>query len=334
MFTKTIKQFFPNSIVIDSALKFPITKDGWEVDMPGRFDCRFKDPDFWLVLNLQDMLTFDAGADIPRELVKIQEFYQGWADMDRIIVTIWPIGIAGKWPQASFHCIEFSTHQYETWEKYKSAEDVLREIFGRDNKEYQDNFVCMNRIEKPHRKIAVSRLEQYRTGNISLQSAGLELKHQGLNYTEYNDKYNNLVNLISLQRNFNTSFFSVVTESQYAEPTGIISEKTFNAIVAGHPFMVIGHEGCLDDIKSLGFKTYPMLFDEEYQYAPNTNRIDKMIALNEHWFVQKLSSTDMKDWDRDVSEIIDYNLNFFFEGFGDTQLAWLRAQLLNAWDHN
>jgi len=333
MLTNIVKQIFPNSTVIDAALKFPITKNGWEVEMPGRFDCKFDDPDWRLILNLQDMLTY-GDHDDPRELIMIDEFYRGWADMDRIIVIIWPLGIANTWPQDSFHCIEFSSHQYETWQKYKEAEDVLREVFARNNKDYQDNFVCMNRIQKPHRKIVASKLALYNTGNISLQSAGQELKHANLSYEEYDFHYNNLVNLIGLQRNFNTSFFSVVTESQYAEPHGIISEKTFNAIVAGQPFMVVGHQGCLDDIKSMGFKTYPMLFDEEYQYAPNTNRIDEMIALNEHWFVQNLSATEMQDWDLEVTQVIDYNLNFFFERFGDIQIAWLRTQLLNAWDHN
>ena len=97
MFTTLIKQVFPYSTIIDAALKFPITKDGWEVDMPDQDACQFDNPEWRLVLNLQDMLTFDDDDDIPRELLKIQGFYQGWADLDRIIVVIWPVGIGNRW---------------------------------------------------------------------------------------------------------------------------------------------------------------------------------------------------------------------------------------------
>jgi len=189
----------------------------------------------------------------------------------------------------------------------------------------------MNRIQKPHRKITASRLDIYKTGNISLQSAGRELKYPSPSYDEYNVHYDNLINLYGLTENFNSSFFSVVTESQYAEPYGIITEKTFNAIVAGHPFLMVGHKGCLDDLRSYGFKTYPMIFDEEYQHLPNADRIDHMIEMNEHWFVQKLNATDIFEWDMETSEVVDYNLNFFFDEFGDSQVSWLRKQLLNAW---
>ena len=326
MLTKLVKQVFPHSTIIDAALKFPITKDGWEVDMPDEDECNFDNPEWRLVLNLQDMLTFDHDDDVPRELLTIQAFY-----LDRIIVVIWPVGIGNRWPEDSFHCIEFSTHQYETWESYKGSEDVLRKIFSRTNKDMQDNFVCMNRIQKPHRKITASRLDIYKTGNISLQSAGRELKYPSPSYDEYNVHYDNLINLYGLSENFNSSFFSVVTESQYAEPYGIITEKTFNAIVAGHPFLMVGHKGCLDDLRSYGFKTYPMIFDEEYQHLPNADRIDHMIEMNEHWFVQKLNATDIFEWDMETSEVVDYNLNFFFDEFGDSQVSWLRKQLLNAW---
>ena len=331
MLTKLVKQVFPHSTIIDAALKFPITKDGWEVDMPDEDECNFDNPEWRLVLNLQDMLTFDHDDDVPRELLTIQAFYQEWADLNRIIVVIWPVGIGNRWPQDSFHCIEFSTHQYETWESYKGSEDVLRKIFSRTNKDMQDNFVCMNRIQKPHRKITASRLDIYKTGNISLQSADRELKYPSPSYDEYNVHYDNLINLYGLTENFNSSFFSVVTESQYAEPYGIITEKTFNAIVAGHPFLMVGHKGCLDDLRSYGFKTYPMIFDEEYQHLPNADRIDHMIEMNEHWFVQKLNATDIFEWDMETSEVVDYNLNFFFDEFGDSQVSWLRKQLLNAW---
>ena len=161
MFIQTIKNIFPNSIIVDTALKFPITENGWEVEMPGEEDCRFNEKDFRLILNLQDMLTIRPSGhvghnfvfhDIPLELAKIRNFYKDWAPSNQIIVVIWPIGLADAWPKNEFNIIEFSTHQYETWVQYKESEDLIRHTFSDQNKNFTHNFVCMNRISKPHRK--------------------------------------------------------------------------------------------------------------------------------------------------------------------------------------
>ena len=58
-FTETIKAFFPHSTIIDSALQFPITSTGWSVELLTKDECDFDNPDYYLVLNLQDMLSSD-----------------------------------------------------------------------------------------------------------------------------------------------------------------------------------------------------------------------------------------------------------------------------------
>jgi hypothetical protein len=333
MLTDTLRQFFPNSLILDAALKFPITPAGWDVEMPGPDQCRFDQEDFWLILNLQDMLTGGWGK-IPHELKAIHNYYQSWAPLDRIIVVVWPQGIAESWIDNSFHLVEFSTHQYETWQSYLKEEDVLRDTFSDGNKDFEFNFLCMNRIAKPHRKILYSRMESFRTGNCSLQAAGHELKYGGINFKTYDEQYNNLVNLLSLKQAFNTSLFSVVSESQYGEQYGIITEKTFNAIVAGHPFLICGHAYALEHIRNLGFKTYDRIFEEDYDTRPNNSRLDDMMFDNLGWFENKLTSLEMQDFYFDLADTIDYNRNFFFEDFGDKQKSCLRTQLLNIWNQH
>ena len=330
MFTQTLKQFFPNSLILDAALKFPITPEGWEVIMPNETECRFHEKDFWLILNLQDMLTGKPGK-MPQELKQIHNYYQHWAPLDRIIVIVWPQGIAEVWPDESFHVVEFSTHQYDTWQSYSKEQDVLREAFSIDNKDFKHNFVCMNRIKKPHRQILYDRVSSFNTGNCSLQSAGIELETPGLDYATYDHQYNNLVNLLSLKSAFNTSFFSVVTESQFIEQFGIISEKTFNAIVAGHPFMLCAHRGAINQLKEYGFETWDSLFNEIYDEVKEPRRIDDMIFDNLAWFDTKLSAQDMMELTMLHRDTIDYNRNFFLEEFGSKQTDWFQKQLLNVW---
>ena len=330
MFTKIIKQFFPNSIVLDAALKYPITPRGWSVDIPGPYLCRFNEPDFWLILNLQDMLTANP-REFPAELMQIHKFYESWADLSRIIVVTWPIGIMAEWPNTSFHIIEFSTHQYETWAQYKKEEDTIREVFADEHKNFEFNFVCMNRIAKPHRKIAYNKLKLYKAGNCSLQSEGKTLAYSNLDFQKYEDQYSNLKNLLSLQKNFNTALLSIITETQYYEQFGIITEKTFNAIVAGHPFLVIGHQGILQQIQQLGFKTYNNMFEEGYDIIDNNDRIDTLIESNASYIKHKMRSMDMISCDEYLRDRIDYNRNFFFDEFGPKQLKRFEQQLLNIW---
>ena len=270
MLTKTIRQIFPNSLIVDAALKFPVTPTGWEVDCPGPNECRFYEKDFYLVLNLQDMLCSPDGGDFPIELERIHATYnQPWADLSRIVVVVWPKNLAEAWNKLdSFHVVEFSTHQYSMWETYKQVEDGLREAFS--VKTYEDNFLCMNRIDKIHRRALYGALQDC-PGNISYQHLGVELKYPGFSFAEYQTHYDNLMNLLSLKKNFNTSALSVIGESQYKEKYGIVTEKTFNAIVAGHPFIVIGHKGILEDIKAYGFKTFD-IFNEGYDSADDLNR--------------------------------------------------------------
>lgn len=329
MFKKTIRSIFPNSLIVDAALKFPITDFGWDVDCPQMSECRFSEPDFRLILNLQDMLAMNEGHEFPIELERIHATYAHLPNMKQLIVVVWPQGVAEKWNKRdSFHVVEFSTHQYETWKAYKSAENILRASFTPTG--YEDNFLCMNRIDKPHRRGVVGELQTC-FGNISSQMAGRELRYPGLSFNEYNNSYDNLKNLLTLKENFNTSLFSIITESQYAERYGIVTEKTFNAIVAGHPFLVVGHKHILQNIRELGFKTFPEFFNEDYDDIDNITRIGVTLYNNYSYMDVKLTEVEMHDMRTLMQQKINFNRDYFFDGFGKYLTDKLERQLLSFW---
>jgi hypothetical protein len=58
------------------------------------------------------------------------------------------------------------------------------------------------------------------------------------------------------------TFFTLFTETDYYDK--FLSEKTYKLFYYGHPFIFYGKQGTLAKIRSLGYKTYPMLFDESY----------------------------------------------------------------------
>ena len=305
MWQETIKNYFPNAVINDAALLFPITDRGWQVDLPKNLD----NPTF---LVLQDMLTWEPGARWPRELEQIAH----WAiskhlDTSNLFVLIWNYDLAEHWNEQNpnlFKCIQFSTHQYETWQQYTKSHTLIVEAFIGTGRKH--NSLCLNRIDKPHRRSVITYLKRYREVNLSDLHYGRNPYYPGLSFEEYD--YDNLKNLLSLSQNYVTSRLSIVTESQYSEPRGIISEKTFNAIVALHPFVIIGTPGSLKEIQRLGFKTFPEYFDESYDDCPNGLRLDRVLGLTE---IHKFRPDDS------IKEICRYNREYFFNKLGDKLLS-------------
>ena len=313
-FTETIKAFFPHSTIIDSALQFPITSTGWSVELLTKDECDFDNPDYYLVLNLQDMLSSDLN-----ELDQIESHYSKFADMNRIIVCVWCTTLSKA--NYSFRIVEHSTHTVATVEQYKQYETELRQLFKHTNSEYK--FLCMNRIEKQHRTTVAQKLHTLDTGNISMQSKGKELVYTNKTYTDYDVEYNNCTNLMSLAQNFNTSEFSVITESQYTTEYGIVTEKFYNTVVAQHPFIAVAQRNYCSQIQELGFKLYHC-FDYGYDSVEDRYRIDKMLELNR---VQLETGIDIEG----CREVIDYNTEWFFNGFGTELQRRFESQLLRIW---
>lgn len=324
-YQSVIKEIFPHAHILDSALEFPIREDGWAIDIPHGPDYYFTDDHFHLFVNLQDMLT-------GRELLRLHDYFAALDfPMNRITVLCWPRNIQKILPPDSFNVITFSSHQYETWCTYKSAEDVLREEFGADRKRFEYNFVCPQRIYKPHRAALHSTIGRYPHGNTSLQSKGVELRYPSLSFADYDLTYDNLSNLLAMKENYNTALFSIVSESQYREKYGIITEKTFNSIVAGMPFLLCSHRFGIQDVTEYGFVTYPHFFDEHYDGIDNQVRIKFMLELNQKLIKNPLSAVEMQTYYDELSPTIEYNRNYFFEQFGDQLISELRMDLLNIW---
>lgn len=109
---------------------------------------------------------------------------------------------------------------------------------------------------------------------------------------------------------YEKSYFSLVTE------TGMdhylrITEKTYKPIANFHPFIIIGCHGTLSYLRSLGYETFPELFDESYD-----NEVDVpkrlLLVANE---VEKFCKLSKEEKDNRFSRVIDkvkHNHNLFF----------------------
>jgi len=67
----------------------------------------------------------------------------------------------------------------------------------------------------------------------------------------------------------NNTYFSIINETRVNPISAQITEKVYKLFYYGHPFIVYGATGMLKQIRNLGFKTFPELFDESYDEMPD-----------------------------------------------------------------
>lgn len=75
-----------------------------------------------------------------------------------------------------------------------------------------------------------------------------------------------------------TGFSMVVETTQDDLEPRFITEKTYKPLAFFHPFMVLGQQGTLAHLHTLGFETWPELFDESYDLEPDAQRRQQIIA--------------------------------------------------------
>jgi len=170
------------------------------------------------------------------------------------------------------------------------------------NRSYQYKALMPMRLHRPHRTMLYNYMMPYLDDFVwSYVAEG----HQLPNDQDLSDWEN--------QRYFNPSWydstcFSLVAETQ-VEPTPdqpvFITEKTFKPIAFKHPFMILGNNGTLAHLHSLGFETYENLFDESYD---NQNLEEKLktITANVQVFVKQ-------PYDQLTLDKIQHNHNRFFD---------------------
>lgn len=79
--------------------------------------------------------------------------------------------------------------------------------------------------------------------------------------TEIND-------LHFINKLYNVTYYSLVTET-VTMSNEVITEKTLKPIIKGHPFLHVGSKNVLRWLKSVGFETFPEMFDESYDDEVN-----------------------------------------------------------------
>lgn len=203
-----------------------------------------------------------------------------------------------------FHYQKLKHSQYYTNKKYQKQ---LLEILNADNK--TKNFVCLNRNLRYHRLALVSeliRFDLHKSNYVTLISSPEkpipefgecwkveeyilkqqeELDHFKLfvkNFHPINspivedDQSHDNLFLPPIQY-YRETFFSLVTETEVSSGTLFLTEKITKAMSMYHPFLLLGCPYSLEYLRSLGYATFPEMFNEDYDKEEKLDKRFEMI---------------------------------------------------------
>ena len=123
---------------------------------------------------------------------------------------------------------------------------------------------------------------------------------------------------------YNSTAIQVVAETIFENQRIHLTEKTFQPMVAGQPFVTLSSPGTLEILKYYGFQTFDHVWDESYDMIKDPAErmsavIDVIKYLNTH---DKFESIYEK-----CLPICEHNRNHFFS-------TRFESQMLSEYDHN
>jgi len=119
------------------------------------------------------------------------------------------------------------------------------------------------------------------------------------------------------------SLLYLVTETVATGRRHHLTEKTFKPIAMGMPFVIVGTRGSLQYLRSYGFKTFEGIWDESYDLAEDSVRIERIASLLRS--LDELPLAAKQHLFEQAQEVIEHNWNHFYNG-GFEAVLWTELQ--------
>ena len=221
-----------------------------------------------LLLNFQDFIT--KKDDVILELQKVEDYYKDKSN--QVLVTHWPHSL-GKFYHGPINLIEFNSHDYQVINNLRNRAEEWVPAF---NFNHTHAWQCLNGTWRPHRQRVIEVLSNWPNGVLSNGTERpLDLYSYGNYYRTENED-----NFIYIKDLYSSCAVNIVTETQYDWAPGIVSEKTFMALLAKQIPIVVGYAGIVEDCINMGFDMFTDLVDTSYDKMPNDIRAEQALLLN------------------------------------------------------
>lgn len=233
------------------------------------------------------------------------------------------------------------------YKKHKHSAMTIEDFNSTKNNHRKSNLLCLNRRMRPHRLATLCVLNRnnlIENNDISFQfifddcpyyvsdhnhrifddekrdyyeKDFHELKEKKFKYVDYpiameaKDGIHHGYGWENCKPYLNT-YLSIITETDFTNPTGYVSEKTWKPISFFHPFILVGNPKSLEFLKKFGFKTFHPFIDESYDLVfDNTERFS--IIEKEIIRIGNMSIDEIHEWYWNMKDILIYNYELFME---------------------
>ena len=123
------------------------------------------------------------------------------------------------------------------------------------------------------------------------------------------------------------SLLYLVTETVATGRRHHLTEKTFKPIALGMPFVIVGTRGSLEYLRSYGFRTFGDIWDESYDSADDSVRIERIASLLRS--LDELPTEAKQGLFDAAQEVIEHNWNHFYNGGFEAVLWTELTEMLN-----
>ena len=123
------------------------------------------------------------------------------------------------------------------------------------------------------------------------------------------------------------SLLYLVTETVATGRRHHLTEKSFKPIALGMPFVIVGTRGSLEYLRSYGFRTFEGIWDESYDQADDSVRIERIASLLRS--LDELPQSAKQDLFEQCCEVIEHNWNHFYGGGFEAVLWQELNEMLN-----
>ena len=236
-----------------------------------------------VIVHFPDFITLRADGSCV-ELEQVEKFYG--TNANQVLVTYWTHDL-DKFYNGPLNLIRFSNHNLGTSIELRDRFDEWKHILDQP-RTYA--WQCLNGRICAHRQIAANLLKSFDNGWLSL---GMEIPLPTHPYNGYPGCEND-DNFIALDYIYGSTAVNIVTETQFFQHTGIVTEKTFHAWMAEQIPIVIGHKGIVEHCRQMGFDMFDDLVDNSYDTVDGANRITAAIERNQYLIQGKIDLAPYK----------------------------------------
>lgn len=131
---------------------------------------------------------------------------------------------------------------------------------------------------------------------------------------------------LNLKHHLDTDI-SLIHETHSNPESVFLSEKTYRAILAKHPFLMMGSPGLLAKLRTDGYQTYGCLFDESYDEEPNLIKRKELVLIELARFIHMDTEERHRKLEA-AQEVAAFNQDFYLrhgrQRFGKNLLAALK----------